>query len=279
MYSKELEELISAAIADGVITDKERAVIRNRAEREGEDADEVEVYMEGRLHQRGQINTIHSPQPSIGEKSQRHTHYKFYLFVMLLCVLAVIASHILITQKPLGAQVMGHIKQIDKATVLGLFKSKAQLATTTVEVRRMGILDPEAENVSVFRPSTWKIGARGCIVPVEMTLKYGIDLREMNESDIELGADDVVKITLPTPKIIDHNLDPKTNPRDVVSISTGLRDEIGEHTIQKIKMQVMEGLMADTTLLPKLYIEVMENTKSVFASMLQSMGLKPEFTN
>ena len=101
----------------------------------------------------------------------------------------------------------------------------------------------------------------------------------MNESDIELGADDVVKITLPTPKIIDHNLDPKTNPRDVVSISTGLRDEIGEHTIQKIKMQVMEGLMADTTLLPKLYIEVMENTKSVFASMLQSMGLKPEFTN
>ena len=31
MYSKELEELIDSVLADGVITDQERAVLRKRA--------------------------------------------------------------------------------------------------------------------------------------------------------------------------------------------------------------------------------------------------------
>lgn len=49
MYSKELEELIEAILADGVITDKERAVLYKRAEREGVDIDELEIVLDGRL--------------------------------------------------------------------------------------------------------------------------------------------------------------------------------------------------------------------------------------
>ena len=37
MFSKELEEIIEAALADGVLTDKERAVLHKRALAEGVD--------------------------------------------------------------------------------------------------------------------------------------------------------------------------------------------------------------------------------------------------
>ena len=52
MYSEALETLIEAVLADGVITDKEWAVLRRRAEAEGVDFDELEVIVEARLVKR-----------------------------------------------------------------------------------------------------------------------------------------------------------------------------------------------------------------------------------
>ena len=49
MYSKELEEIIEAALADGVLTDKERAILHKRALAEGVDPDELDVVIDGRL--------------------------------------------------------------------------------------------------------------------------------------------------------------------------------------------------------------------------------------
>lgn len=49
MYSKELEELIENVLADGVVTEQERAVLRKRAQACGEDPDEVMIVVEGRL--------------------------------------------------------------------------------------------------------------------------------------------------------------------------------------------------------------------------------------
>ena len=49
MFSKELEEFIEAALADGVLTDKERAVLHKRAQAEGVDPDELDVVIDGRL--------------------------------------------------------------------------------------------------------------------------------------------------------------------------------------------------------------------------------------
>lgn len=49
MFSKELEEVIEAALADGVITEKERAVLHKRALAEGVDPDELDVVIDGRL--------------------------------------------------------------------------------------------------------------------------------------------------------------------------------------------------------------------------------------
>lgn len=49
MFSKELEEVIDAALADGVLTEKERAVLHKRAQAEGVDPDELDVMIDGRL--------------------------------------------------------------------------------------------------------------------------------------------------------------------------------------------------------------------------------------
>lgn len=49
MYSEELEALISAALADGAITDKERQILIKRAESEGVDPDEFELVLDSRI--------------------------------------------------------------------------------------------------------------------------------------------------------------------------------------------------------------------------------------
>jgi hypothetical protein len=49
LFSERLEALISSALQDGVLTDQEIAVLKKRAEKEGEDWDEVEMIVNSRL--------------------------------------------------------------------------------------------------------------------------------------------------------------------------------------------------------------------------------------
>ena len=49
MFSARLEMLIKSALQDGVLTDQERAVLKKRAEAEGEDWDEVAMIIDARL--------------------------------------------------------------------------------------------------------------------------------------------------------------------------------------------------------------------------------------
>ncbi len=51
MYSDKLEELISAALQDGNLTEQKRIIIMRRAEKEGEDVEEVMLVVESRLQQ------------------------------------------------------------------------------------------------------------------------------------------------------------------------------------------------------------------------------------
>lgn len=71
--NKELEQLVNYAIADGVITDKEREILRRKAEQMGYDPDEIDMILEGRLGeklQRDNFNTLKSQMrkcPNCGE--------------------------------------------------------------------------------------------------------------------------------------------------------------------------------------------------------------------
>ena len=47
----EIENLINMALADGEVTEKERAVILRKAESLGIDKDEIEMILDGKLHQ------------------------------------------------------------------------------------------------------------------------------------------------------------------------------------------------------------------------------------
>jgi len=51
MFSSRLETLINSALKDGVLTDKEREIIKKRAEAEGEDWGEVEMLLDARLEE------------------------------------------------------------------------------------------------------------------------------------------------------------------------------------------------------------------------------------
>lgn len=61
MYSEELNKLIEASLVDGVITEKERAVIHKRAQLEGVDPDEVDMILDAELQKLSQ-NTKPSKQ-------------------------------------------------------------------------------------------------------------------------------------------------------------------------------------------------------------------------
>jgi hypothetical protein len=49
MYSKDLEELIDAALADGVLTEKEKQILFKKAKAQGIDLDEFEMVLDARL--------------------------------------------------------------------------------------------------------------------------------------------------------------------------------------------------------------------------------------
>jgi DNA-directed RNA polymerase subunit RPC12/RpoP len=79
--NSELDKLIEAVIADGVITDSERCVVLKKAEALGFDKDEVEIYLEGKLHlkiksiqpQKSNKEGTYNKCPSCGASAQSFT--------------------------------------------------------------------------------------------------------------------------------------------------------------------------------------------------------------
>ena len=49
MYSEKIEQLISAALADGVLTEKEKQILFKRAQEQDIDLDEFEMVLDARL--------------------------------------------------------------------------------------------------------------------------------------------------------------------------------------------------------------------------------------
>jgi len=193
-----------------------------------------------------------------------------------LCAAAFVAANLLFKAADPVEEVVA--KQAGSEEVLGLFQSKAQLATTELQLRRMGIYDSDTR-LATMNPSNWKVGHRACIMPVDITIKYGFDMRKLTSRDIATDTAGVVRIRLPKAEVIDYHVEMRTDRRELVTMSGWLRDEVGEQTIQTIKNKVVEQVMADTVLFRTLQGEIEGNTRSVFRSMLLQMGLKPVFIN
>lgn len=153
--------------------------------------------------------------------------------------------------------------------ILSLLQEQKHIATTEVTIRKMGIYDSNTEFISL-NPTKWKIGKRVCVIPVDVVLRYGIDLSKLTNSSIRFLPNDSVMITLPQPEIIDRSFIPSTNRNEILTISTGLRDNIGESTIQQIKNMVFEDVVNQEDDVKKILSEDLKhNTELCFSSLLQ----------
>lgn len=204
---------------------------------------------------------------------------RLYLLLSLLCAAAIALTLTLLRGCHATNEASAEKQQaVSNEQILGILQSQAQIASTEVTIRKMGIYDSESDKVSL-NPNTWKIGHRLCVVPVDIKIKYGIDLNEMTIGDIARpDSSDVVLIRLPQPKILDKSYVPRTNRKEIVSLATGLRDNIGETTIQQIKSLAFDDVVEKDQLLhQKLSREITSNTKAVFRSLMKSVGLTAEF--
>ena len=167
----------------------------------------------------------------------------------------------------------------DKNEILGILQAQSQIATTEVTIRKMGVYDSETQ-ISSLNPSKWKLGKRLAVIPVDVTIRYGIDLNELKESDLQFIGDDSLQIKLPKPKIIDKSYNPVTNQDEIVTLSTGLRDKVGETTIQQIKAMAFDEVVSqDQDLQTQLANELTHNTEAVFTSLLNAIGIHPVFVH
>ena len=167
----------------------------------------------------------------------------------------------------------------EKSELIGMLQAQSQIASTEVTIRKMGIYDSETQ-ITTLNPAKWKLGKRLCVIPVDVTIRYGIDLNELKESDLQFISDDTLQIRLPQPKIIDKSYNPVTNTEEIVTLATGLRDKVGETTIQQIKTMAFEEVVnQDKDLQSQLADELTHNTEAVFASLLNAIGIHPVFIN
>lgn len=159
--------------------------------------------------------------------------------------------------------------------ILSALQQSADLVTTELTVRKVAIYDTEkSEPFRWTDPHTWRYGDQKCLIPVEVHIKYGFDLRAMRVDDIELAADSgTVVIHLPKPKIIDAGYNTYIDEGSVVKMSTGLRSEVGHALEEEIRKKGYEAVLAQD-LTPLMGEEVAHNAQVLFSSVVRALGWK-----
>lgn len=159
--------------------------------------------------------------------------------------------------------------------VLSALQQSADLVTTELTVRKMAVYDTSKSEPFRWRdPRTWKYGDQMCIVPVEVHIRYGFDLKAMRVDDIRLSVDSsAVVIRLPKPKIIDAGYNTYIDEGSVVKMSTGLRSEVGHAIEEEIRRKGYEAVLAQD-LSPVIGEEVCQNAQILFVPIVKALGWK-----
>lgn len=166
-------------------------------------------------------------------------------------------------------------RAMDTNSLLSKLKQNADLVTTEVTVRKIGIYDSsKSEKFSWRKPGSWKVGERKCIVPVEVKIKFGYDLREMTTDNIKLTDDSTaIVIILPEPKIIDAGYNLMIDDGSVVSLSTGLRDKVGHEVVEELRKKAYDSVMKED-IASLVGDDVEKNAKAVFEGIVKSAGIE-----
>ena len=162
---------------------------------------------------------------------------------------------------------------VDAETLLAAMSQEADLVVTEVKIRKIAYYDSDAtENIVLADPTTWRIGSRVAIVPVDIWLRYGYDLRELTLDAVRIDDErHAVEVRLPEPRVVDSGYAAEVNVDEVVSIATGLRNPVGHETIEMIRKEAYEEVMQQdfTELVGK---EVRYNAENVLGSIVRSLG-------
>lgn len=162
-----------------------------------------------------------------------------------------------------------------ESVILTQIKQKADLVTTEVKVRKLAIYDSSKhEKFELKDPRTWKYGERKCIVPVDVTIKYGYDLRDLTTDDVKLTDDSTaIVILLPEPKVIDSGYEAKVEEGAIVRMSSGMRDKISHEEVDRLMEMTYQAVMKEdfSEMVGK---DIENNAKVVFESIVKSVGMK-----
>jgi len=89
MYNEELENLIDAALTDGVLTDKEKQILFKKAQAMGGDLDEFEIIVETKLEKLKRLEQVKS-EISILSKELERVHGKDKIKKLVLCAVLLV---------------------------------------------------------------------------------------------------------------------------------------------------------------------------------------------
>ncbi|MBQ4277289.1 MAG: DUF4230 domain-containing protein [Bacteroidaceae bacterium] len=162
---------------------------------------------------------------------------------------------------------------VDAETVLAAMSQEADLVVTEVKIRKIAYYDSDATGRFVLTdPSTWRIGSRVAIVPVDIWLRYGYDLRELTLDAVRIDDErHAVEVRLPQPRVVDSGYATGVDADEAVSIATGLRDPVGHETIEMIRLEAYKEVMQQdfTEMVGR---EVRYNAENVLGSIVRSLG-------
>ena len=163
------------------------------------------------------------------------------------------------------------------ADILGLLKEETDLVTTEVKISKLAIYDTsKSERFRFTDISTWKYGDRKCIIPVEITVKYGYNLKELSVNDVKVSDDSSsVYVMLPKPKVIDSGYNLYYDRKQVVAISTGLRSSIGHETEEELRKKAYDQVIKNNDDI-KRHVEgdIERNAVLLVENMVKSLGFK-----
>ena len=163
------------------------------------------------------------------------------------------------------------------ADILGLLKEETDLVTTEVRISKLAIYDTsKSEHFRFTDISTWKYGDRKCIIPVEITVKYGYNLKELSVNDVKISDDSTsVYVMLPKPKIIDSGYNLYYDRKQVVAISTGLRSSIGHETEEELRKKAYDQVIKKGDDIKRnVESDIEKNAVTLVESMVKSLGFK-----
>ncbi len=161
------------------------------------------------------------------------------------------------------------------SNIVSALQQRADLVTTEVTLRKIAIYDTSrSERFSWTNPKTWRYGEKKCIVPVEVRIKYGYDLRQLSVSDVKISDEQsAVWVRLPKPKVIDSSYNTYIDEGAIVKMSTGLRSDIGHELEEEIRRKAYESVMQED-LSDLVGDDVERNAQTIFTGLLNSMGYK-----